>query len=164
MARTALPPRQWARDRTTAALSVVRQIEIGPQLIERADADVLVEAQVIADEVLENDANRAAHRLEIVVTQIDPIEQNAPFRRIIQPCEQLDERRLPGAVLANEGDALARMQAEVHMPQRPGVAAGVAKTDVFEHQSLAYRPGHLWSAGGELMDGCVSKKSKRSLR
>ena len=120
-----------ARDRSAAAamgtgtaplscaVPVVRQIEIRPQLIERTDADVLVEAQVIAYEVLENDANRSAHRLEVVVAQIDPIEQNAPFRRIVQPCEQLDERRLPRAVLANEGDALAGMQAEVHMPHAP---------------------------------------------
>ena len=135
-------------DRTTPRCPWSDRSRYDRTLIDRADADVLVEAQVVADEVLENDADRAAHRLEIVVAQIDPIEQNAPLRRIVQPCEQLDERRLPRAVLANEGDALAGMQAEVHVPHRPGVAAGVAETDVFEHEALAYRLGHRWRAGG----------------
>ena len=85
--------------------------------------------------------DRPVHRLEVVVAQIDPIKQNAPFRGIVQPCQQLDERRLPRAVLAHEGDALAGMQAEVHMPHRPGVAARVAEPNVFEHEARGVSAG-----------------------
>ena len=76
-------------------------VEIVPRLIDLADADVLVEGEIVAHEVLKDHADRLAHRCELVLAQIDAVEENATFGRVIESGEQFRERRLAGAVLTH---------------------------------------------------------------
>ena len=63
---------------------------------------------VVADEVLEDDADALAQLVQVVLAQVDAVQQNLPFGRVVQAGEQLDQRRLAGAVGPDQGDLLAR--------------------------------------------------------
>ena len=113
--------------------------QVAGHAVDLADADVLVEAHVVAHEVLEDDADRLAQRREVVVADIHAVEQDAALRGVVEPCKQLRDRRLAGPVLAYERDALARHDAQVHVPDRPPLAAGILEADVLEHEPRANR-------------------------
>ncbi len=81
-------------------------------------ADVLADQHLIANEILEDHADTFAERALIPLLQIEPIEQDAPARRRIQPREQLDERGLAGAVFADQREARSRFQMKAHIFQR----------------------------------------------
>ena len=131
-------PRRWAprgpTDRDTTAP------------LDLADADVLVEAHVVAHEVLEDHADRPAHRRQVVVAQVDAVEQDAPLGRIVEPRQQLGERRLARAVLADERDALAGTQRKLtcRTAQRRCRDSGSRR---LRTRSPRDRPGHRWRAG-----------------
>ena len=75
--------------------------------VDPADSDVLRGGQVVAHEVLEDDADVRAKREEVVLAQIVAVEQDAALVRIVEAREQLHERRLAGAVLADQRKHLA---------------------------------------------------------
>ena len=54
----------------------------------------------------------AAQLLEVVVAQVVAVEQDAAFVRVVQAREQLHQRGLAGAVLADQRQHLAGMQRE----------------------------------------------------
>ena len=49
-----------------------------------------------------------AQRREVVLAEVDAVEEDAPFGRIVQSRDELGDRRFARAVLADERDALAR--------------------------------------------------------
>ena len=101
----------------------------------RPTRDVVGSAEIVADEILEDDAHVSAQRTEIVLAQIVAIEQDATFVGIVQAGEELHERRLAGAVLTNQGDNLAGMQREAEMAYRPSLGAGIPEADVLEYEA-----------------------------
>src|SRR3954471_12504050 len=113
-----------------------RLIEILARTVDLADGDILVEAHVVAHEILEDHADGAADRGEIVVAKIAAVEEDPALGRIVQPTQELHERRLPGAVQSDEGDALARPQLEVDVPNGPPLAPGIREADVLEDEAL----------------------------
>ena len=90
-----------------------------------AGADVLADLELVAREVLEDDADAPAQRAGLPVVEVEPVEQDAALVGPVQARQQLDQRRLAGAVLADQRQALARPQCE----------ADVA------HGRLRWRPG-----------------------
>ena len=108
--------------------------------LDASDGDVVAGRQVVADEVLEDHADVAAKAVEVVVAQVVAIEQNPAFVRVVQPRQQLDQRRLAGAILADERDDFAAAKGEGQMPHRPALRARVNEANVFEHEPLAHRP------------------------
>ena len=52
------------------------------------------------------------------------------------PGEQLDQRRLAGAVLADDGHDGAGREADVDVVERQAVGAGVAERDVLEADAV----------------------------
>src|SRR5205085_4271438 len=122
-----------------------RRVEIGPYLVNLADADVLIKAHGVAHEVLKDDADGAAQRPQVVFAQVAAIEQDAPFGRIVEPRHQFGQRRLARAVFTNKRDALARRQAEADVAHGPAVAARILKADVLKDEALAYRLRHRQS-------------------
>src|SRR5262249_13068996 len=130
------------RRRWMVAVRTGLRVEIGANLVDFADADVLVEAHVVAHEILKDDADRAPHLFEVVFAKIDAVKQDAPLARIVQARNELRERRFPGPVLTHERDALAGANREAQMADRPLFAARVAKADILEDESLANRSRH----------------------
>src|SRR5215207_2254247 len=69
-------------------------VERRSRLANLSHPDVLLEAHVVAHEVLEDDADRAAQVGEVVIAKVHAVEQDAPLGRIVQAREELGERRL----------------------------------------------------------------------
>ena len=105
--------------------------------LDAADGDVVGGGQVIAHEVLEDDADVGAQREEVVFAQVVAVEQDAALVRVVEPREQLDQRGLAGAVLADQREDLAGAQVERQPAHRPALGAGIAKADVLEREALS---------------------------
>ena len=60
---------------------------------------------------------------EVVLAQVVAVEQDAALVGIVEPREQLHERRLARAVLADERQHLARVQGEAQVAHRPALGA-----------------------------------------
>ena len=114
------------------ALAVVARLDA-------ADGDVVGRGEVIADEVLEDDADVGAQRDQVVLAQVVAVEQDAALVGVVEPREQLDERGLAGAVLADERQHLAGVQRERQVAHRPALGAGIAEADVLEGEAFADR-------------------------
>ena len=112
------------------------------QLLHLAHPDVLLEDEVVAHEVLEDDPDVLTQTVELVLPQVHPVEQDASLIRVVQAGQQLHERRLARPVLTHEGDPLARLEREGEVPHRPPVRARVAKSHVLELESPHDRQRH----------------------
>ena len=67
------------------------------------------------------------------------IEQDATFVGIVEAGEKLHERRLAGAVLADQREHFAGLQREAEMAHRPSLGAGIPEADILEHETLPDR-------------------------
>jgi hypothetical protein len=110
--------------------------------VDLADAHVLLEAQVVANEVLEDHADRVADVLEVVIAEVHAIQRDAAFGRVVETREQLGDGRLPCPVLADQRDALPRLQAEADVLERPPFAVGVAEGNLLEDEAIPDRCRH----------------------
>src|SRR4029079_10107211 len=122
--------------------------QVGAHRIDLANADVLVESHVVADEVLKDHANSASETRQVVVLQIDPIERNPPLGRIVEPGQQFGDRRFPGAILPNKRHPLARAERKIDVPPRPPLALRISKADVLKDEPSLDRSGNgnrVWS-------------------
>ena len=120
---------------------------------------------MIAREILEDDTDIVAQIVKRVVLQIDAVEKDAAFARIVEPREKLDDRRLAGAVFADKGKDLARLQCEIEMADRPMFGIGIFEADILEAKALGDgRRECVWLVRATVMRGSIAKKEKRSSR
>ena len=75
---------------------------------------------------------KRARRASVPVAKVAAVEEDATLGRLVEARQELDERRLARAVLADEREALALRDREVDVPERPRLLARVAKADVLE--------------------------------
>ena len=68
------------------------------------DADHLTRRQLVLHEVLEASRDPLPPRVRLDLTQVGAVDQDAAGRRIVESCQELDERGLPGTVLAHQRD------------------------------------------------------------
>ena len=80
---------------------------------------------------LRNDPELAANRRLRDLAQIGAVDRDAPVSRVVEAGEQLRDRRLPGARVADERDRGACGHVEVEVVQHVGELA-VAEADVLE--------------------------------
>src|SRR5450755_2298818 len=107
-------------------------------VVARLDAsyrDIVGGGEVVADEILKDDANVGAHGEQVVLAKIVPVEQDAAFVRIVEPRKELDQRGLAGAVLTHQRQDLAGAQLERQSTHRPALGSWIAKTHVLELES-----------------------------
>src|SRR5215211_5705178 len=124
---------------SSAAVGSSRMRSCAPR-IDAPHGDVLRGREVVAHEVLEDDADVLAQLREVVVAQVVAVEEDPPLVRVVEPREELDERRLPRPVLADEREDLARAQREAQVPHRPPLGPRVHEAHVFEREALAHGP------------------------
>ena len=62
-----------------------------------------------------------------VLSNVDPVEEDLPLRRIVQTAEQLDKGCFAGAVLSDHRHPFADPKYHGQMPQRPILRAGIAE-------------------------------------
>ena len=102
---------------------------------------------------------------EVVFAQVVAVEQDAAFVRIVEAREQLDQRRLAGAVLADQREHFAGVQREAQVAHRPALGAGIAEADVLEDEALrGSAPGTAADSRGDTISGWISKNENRSSR
>ena len=75
----------------------------------RPTRDVVGSAEIVADEILEDDAHVSAQHRDRTLADRGH-RTGCDLRRIVEAGEKLHERRLAGAVLANQRANLAGMQ------------------------------------------------------
>ena len=78
-----------------------------------AEDYVLARCDGVFAEVLEYHAEHVVELLDVVLADIMPVEQHRSAGGIVEPCKELDERRLAGAVEADYDDRLAALDREV---------------------------------------------------
>ena len=94
--------------------------------------DVVAQRQLEAGEVLEHRGDPAAPLGDLEVAQVDPVGLDGTRRRVVEPAQQLGERGLAGAVLADDGQ------------RRPGRDRQV---EAAEHLALGARVGEARRRG-----------------
>ena len=87
--------------------------------------NVVAQRQLEANEILEHRRQPRAPRLEIELAQIDAIDLDGAFLRVVQPAQQLRQRGFARAILADDGERRAGRNGEVEAIQhRVAAAAG----------------------------------------
>ena len=106
-----------------------------------SDRDIVARREVVAHEILEDDADAAAQVLDVVFAEVMTVEQYTALVRVVQAGQQLHQRGLARAVLADQRHDLPRPEREAQMAHRPVRGAGIDETDILEDETLAQRPG-----------------------
>ena len=75
--------------------------------LDASNRDIFASGHVVANKILEEYANIRAERVGIVFAQVDAVQQNATFGRVVQTRQQFYQRRFSSAVFANQCDDLA---------------------------------------------------------
>ena len=125
---------------TRDALAVVARLD-------PADRDIVAGRQVVAHEILEDDAHAAAQIIEPVVAQVVAVEQDAALVGVVEAGQQLHQRGLARTVLADQRHHLAGLQGEGEMAYRPALGAGIDEAHILEHEAFADRPGERQGIG-----------------
>ena len=97
-----------------------------------AGTDVFADRELVAAEVLEDNANALAQCFDVPVPQVQSVEQDVAFGRFVQTGEQLDQCCLAGAVLTNQRQALARTYLKTDISERLGRPSPDRRTKRFE--------------------------------
>ena len=102
---------------------------------------------MVAHEVLEDHADAGAHVVQVVVAQVAPVQQDPALVGVVQPRQQLHQRGLAGAVLADQRQHLARGELEVQPAQRPFLGVRIAEAHVLEREAARDRPRYRHGTG-----------------
>src|SRR5688500_1607241 len=89
--------------------------------------------------ILGNEPDTLAQGVEIHRVARQPVIKNPPALRRIQPDQQLDQRRLPGARRSHERDRLAALHREGNVTERRRGGRLVHEPDVVELELLDVR-------------------------
>ena len=95
-----------------------------------AEADDVLRVQLEPDEVLETGGDPGPPLAYVDPAEVDVVNGDDAVGRVIEPAEQLDQRRLAGAVLPDDGDGRARRQHQVDPTQHRPVGARVGEVDI----------------------------------
>ena len=101
---------------------------------------------------------------EVVLAQVVAVEQDAALVGVVEARQQLDQRGLAGAVLADQRQHLAGVQREGQVAHRPALGARIAEADVLEREALRIGTGNGRGFSGGTISGWISKNENRSSR
>ena len=99
-------------------------------------SDILPGGHLEAHEVLEDDANLAVEVGQVVVAQVDTVEQDLAFGRIVEAGDELDDCGFALAVFADQGDAFAGSKREIEVGQDVALGPRVLERDVPELEAF----------------------------
>jgi len=85
-------------------------------------------------EVLKQHADAPPQLEQRPILEVDTAQKDAPLGRVIQARQELHQRGLARAILADDGQALSRRHAQRQSSHRPRLLAGIAEAHVFEAQ------------------------------
>ena len=108
-----------------------------------ADADGLAGEELEAGEVLEAGGDPRAPLVERKAPKVDAVEHDRAGRRLVEPAQELHERRLAGAVLAHDRDRRTGRQFEIDALEDLSLGAGIREAEVVEPDPVRDRRGEL---------------------
>ncbi len=97
-----------------------------------AVGDVLGDRAVEEKDVLLDDPQQPAVAFDLDLAEVDPVERDRAGGRVVEPGDQVAERRLARAAAADQGDRLARLDLQVDVAQHQPAGAGIGEADVLE--------------------------------
>src|SRR6186713_1885232 len=104
-------------------------------------ADVFAHHELVAHEVLEDNADAAAQHGGVPFLQVTTVEQHPTMGGRVQARQQLDQGGLARAVFSDQRQALAALDLQVDAGDRHLVGARITKLHVFElHPGGRIRP------------------------
>ncbi len=106
-------------------------------------SDVVAQRPLEADEILEHRGDARSPRSEVELSQVDTVDLDRARLRVVQPAQQLGERRLAGAVLSDD---------------RQRRAGGNREVEALEHRRAA-RVGEREIAKANLTCGCAGGRT-----
>ena len=91
---------------------------------------VVAEWQLEPNEVLEHGGHPPSPRLEVKLAKVDAVNLDCTRLGVVETAEELGERRLAGAVLADDGKRRARGDGEVKVLQNGLTGRWIGERDV----------------------------------
>src|SRR5581483_1312594 len=122
--------------RCTARLSGVAKTLLILYLLNIPKTHILTHGHGILHEILENDADMPANILQVIVLQGYAVQQDLPFRWLIETGKQLDQRGFPCTVLAYQRNAFPGFQEEVHLLEHHFLCSRIGETDATKLDAL----------------------------
>ena len=114
------------------------QADLRPRAVNiRSGRHILPEGESEQAEVLKHNGEQRLILRIVIFSDINAVEQDLALRRVIEPAQQLDERRLTAAVAADDGQLFADAELHAHMAQRIGLRVGIAKGHIAEFHLIA---------------------------
>src|SRR5262245_65982443 len=107
------------------------------QRFDLAKADVLTGRQVIAHEILKDDADSLSEVQRIQFSYIDAVDKYPALGWIVNAAQEFDQGRFAGTVGAYQRDLFTRSDAEIDITQSPFLAFRIAKADAAKFDNLA---------------------------
>src|SRR5687768_15445674 len=89
------------------------------QRFDLAEADVLGGRQMIAHEILKDDADSLPEVERVQLANVNAVDQYSPLGRIVEAGQQFDHSRFARAVGPHQRDFLAGTNAKVNVAQSP---------------------------------------------
>lgn len=102
-----------------AEVGLTQAVHHALSVVVRTGRHVLAERQGEQPEVLEHHGEDAHVFVVAVFADVDAVEQDLPFDRVVEPAQQIDERGLAAAVHAHYRKTGADFELQVDVPQRP---------------------------------------------
>ncbi len=107
------------------------------------------------EEVLERAGQPRAPFVGRHAGQLDAVDQDPARVRLVELGQEFDERRLAGAVLADDGDDRAGRQFEIYVVQHEPIGSGIGERDMLEADALREARGHGPVGRGDERGGVV---------
>src|SRR4051812_10428279 len=102
--------------------------------------------------ILQHEAEESADVSQIELPDVDAVDRDAAALHVIEPQQQIDQRRLARPRRADDADALSRAYFETHVAQHP-FGLGVGTTSVPARDLRPRARGRRSSGGTEVARG-----------
>ncbi len=104
--------------------------------------DVLRCGRLVIHVVLEHRADLPPQLVGFEIANVDAVDQNPSFLWVVQPADELEERRLAGSVSPDHRQCLPRLDGEAEVGQRVRVGSRVREREMVEPDLSAQLRGH----------------------
>ncbi len=104
-----------------------------------ADPDVLARREVVAGIILKHDRQIRTQLIELEFAEVDAIDPHGSASGIVEPAQELDERRLAGTILSHQRYVFTGVNGETHILQYIHGGAGILEADPVELNATPHR-------------------------
>src|SRR3984957_4077783 len=104
-----------------------------------SNRDIVASAEIVTNEILEDDAHITAQGVEVIFAQVVAIQQDTTFVWIVKAREKFNQCGLSCAILSDEREYFAGMQCEGKMANGPSFGVRIPESDIVKNEAFANR-------------------------